>query len=433
MAVNARALTLSLLCEKEEKNGFANLLLSDTVLEKAGDDASFLTALFYGCAERRLTLDYLAAHFAARPVEEISTPVRFALHIGLYQIFFMKTPPHAAVSETVSLLKNKSERGFLNAVLRAAARAEEMPLPPPSRTARYLSVKYSFPLPTVKRFLELYGREDTEKMLTYFNTPLPLTLRARDAEAKTMLLSRFEGEGIRAESTAHAENSVRVLSSVSPKALYGFAEGLFFVQDESSSVVSEALGAKKGDTVIDVCASPGGKTFGAALSVNGVGSFYAFDLYEGRVSLMKDGARRLSLAVDARVLDATEGDESLDGQADRVICDVPCSGLGVLGKKPDLRYRELDLDLPPLQYKILSRASRYVKTGGVLVYSTCTLLPEENEENVRKFLSEHPDFILEDFSSRGSEPLRSEGGMLTLLPQRDGCDGFFIARLKKIK
>ncbi len=433
MAVNARALALSLLCEKEEKNGFANLLLSDTVLERAGEEAAFLTALFYGCAERRLTLDYLASHFAKRPIEEISAPVRFALHIGLYQMFFMKTPSYAAVSETVSLLKNKSERGFLNAVLRAASRAEEMPLPPPSRTARYLSVKYSFPLSTVKRFLELFGREDTEKILKYFNTPLPLTLRARDAAAKETLLSRFEEAGVCAESATHAENVIRVLSSVSPKALYGFREGLFFVQDESSSIVSEALGAREGDTVVDVCASPGGKTFGAALSVNGVGSFYAFDLYEGRVSLIKDGARRLSLAVDARVLDATEGDESLDGQADRVICDVPCSGLGVLGKKPDLRYRELDLDLPPLQYKILSRASRYVKTGGVLVYSTCTLLPEENEENVRKFLSEHPDFILEDFSSRGREPLRSEGGMLTLLPQRDGCDGFFIARLKKIK
>ena len=433
MAVNARSLALSLLCEKEEKNGFANLLLSDAVLEKAGEDASFLTALFYGCAEKRLTLDYLASHFAARSIEELSTQVRFALHIGLYQIFFMKTPPHAAVSETVSLLKTKSERGFLNAVLRAASRTDEMPLPPPSRVARYLSVLYSFPLPAVKRFLELYGQKDTEKLLTYFNTPLPLTVRARDEETKAILLSRFEKDGIDAESTAHAQNSIRVLSAVSPKQLYGFREGLFFVQDESSSIVSEALGAKEGDTVIDVCASPGGKSFGAALSANGKGLFYAFDLYESRVSLIKDGASRLGLSVNARALDATVGDATLDGQADCVICDVPCSGLGVLGKKPDLRYREIDLELPLLQYEILSRASRYLKTGGTIVYSTCTLLPEENGENIKKFLLEHPDFVPEDFASRGREPLRSEGGMLTLLPQRDGCDGFFIARLKKIK
>ncbi len=433
MSLSARAIALSLLCEMDEKNGFANLLLSDAVLEKAGSEASFLTALFYGCAERRLTLDYLVGHFASRGTDKISRRVRFILHVGLYQIFFMKTPPHAAVSETVSLAKGQGERGFVNAVLRAAVRAGEMPLPPKGRTARHLGVLYSFPLSTVKRFLALFGEKDTEALLCYFNTPLPLCLRARDAHTRDALLVRFEKDGVLAEPTPYAPHSIRVLSPIPVKELYGFREGLFFVQDEASAIATEALGAKAGDTVIDVCACPGGKSFGAALSAAGTGTFYAFDLHESKLPLINEGARRLSLPITARAVDATVGDAALDGRADCVICDVPCSGLGVLGKKPDLRYREISGSLPALQYEIMCRSARYVKKGGAMVYSTCTLLPEENEQNVRRFLSEHPDFASNDFCVMGEKTVKSEGGMLTLLPQEHGCDGFFVARLQKIR
>lgn len=433
MSLSARALALSLLCEMDEKNGFANLLLSDAVVKKAAEEAPFLTALFYGCAERKLTLDYLLGHFAQRSVDEISRRVRFILHIGLYQIFFMKIPHHAAVSETVSLAVGQGERGFVNAVLRAAVRAGEMPLPPRERTARHLSVLYSFPLSTVKRFLALFGKEDTEALLSYFNTPLALCLRARNGETKAALLSRFEKDGVRAESAPYAPFSVRVLSSAPVRELYGFDEGLFFVQDEASAIATEALDAREGDTVIDVCACPGGKTFGAAFSAGGKGNFYAFDLHESKLPLIAEGAKRLSLAVTVREVDATLGDDTFDGRADRVICDVPCSGFGVLGKKPDLRYREVNGELPPLQYEIMCRSARYLKRGGVMVYSTCTLLPEENEQNVRRFLSEHGDFVPEDFEVAGEKTVRSEGGMLTLLPHKHGCDGFFVARLRKIR
>lgn len=433
MSLNARAIALSLLCEMDEKNGFANLLLSDAVLEKAGSEASFLTALFYGCAERRLTLDYLVGHFASRTTDKISRRVRFILHVGLYQIFFMKTPPHAAVSETVSLAKGQGERGFVNAVLRAAVRAGEMPLPQRERTARHLSVLHSFPLSTVKRFLALFGEKNTEALLCYFNTSLPLCLRARDGQTRDALLARFEKDGVLAEPTPYAPHSIRVLSPIPVKELYGFREGLFFVQDEASAIATEALGAKAGDTVIDVCACPGGKSFGAALSADGEGAFYAFDLHESKLPLINEGARRLSLPITARAVDATVGDATLDGRADCVICDVPCSGLGVLGKKPDLRYREINGSLPALQYEIMCRSARYLKKGGAMVYSTCTLLPEENEQNVRRFLSEHPDFAAMDFSVAGEKTVRSEGGMLTLWPHEHGCDGFFVARLQKIR
>lgn len=429
--MNARALCLKLLCALEERGGFANLLLSDNVLEAAGDDGPFLTALFYGTVERRLTLDYLLARFAGRGVDEISPTARRILHIGLYQLFFMNIPPHAAVSQTVALASLKSERGFINAVLRAASREDRMPLPPRERVAKHLSVKHSFPLPTVKRFLSMYGESDTEALLSYYNITAPLCLRARDEKTRDSLLVRYRDDGIAAEKTPYAPAGLRVLSSVPPTSLYGYREGLFFVQDEASQISTEVLAPESGNTVVDVCACPGGKSFGAALGAKGEGVFYAFDLYQSKLPLIESGASRLSLPVTVRCVDATKGDKTLSGCADRVICDVPCSGLGVLGKKPDLRYREINEDLSKLQYIILCRAAEYVKAGGVMVYSTCTLLKEENEENVLRFLSEHPDFESEDFSVAGDRRLDSRNGMLTLLPHLHGTDGFFIARLRK--
>ena len=431
--MKARELALRLLTELEERGGFSNLLLSDKVLKEAGADASFLTALFYGTVERRLTLDYLLSTFAARDVSTVSPTARRILHLGLYQIFFMNIPRHAAVSETVSLSHLKSERGFVNAVLRAAAGAEEMPLPPRSRTAKHLSVKHSLPLDTVKRFLALLGEEETEALLTYYNMTLPLTLRAIDRETRDMLLSHFKDAGIKAEPTLYAPCGIRVLSSVPVTSLYGFHEGLFFVQDEASQIATEALAPRAGDTVIDVCACPGGKTFGAALSAQKKGSFYAFDIHKSKLSLIESGASRLGISVTVAECDATVGCDGLLGKADRVICDVPCSGLGVLGKKPDLRYRPIEDALPPLQYSIMCRAAAYLKKGGVMVYSTCTLLKEENEDNVARFLAEHTDFCAEDFSVGEGKSVASKDGVLTLWPQRHGCDGFFIARLKKYR
>ncbi len=429
--MTARETALRLLTELEEKDGFANLLLSDRVLAEAGEGSAFLTALFYGTVERKLTLDYLIGALSSRAPEAVSLRVRCILRLGLYQLLYMDIPPHAAVAETVSLGKDKGERGFINAVLREADRKRDaLPMPPRERTARYLSVKHSFPLSTVRRFLSLYGTE-TEALLASFNEVKPLTLNARSREVRDTLLSRFAEEGISAERTPYAPFGIRVYTPVSPTALYGFKEGLFFVQDEASAIAAAALAPERGDTVIDLCAAPGGKTFGAALYAEGEGRFFAFDLHESKLSLIQSGAERLGLSVTVSAKDATEADPSLEGVADRVICDVPCSGLGVLGKKPDLRYREVNDDLPPLQYEILSTASRYLKRGGVMLYSTCTLTREENEENVLRFLREHGDFAAVDFSVGEEKRVESRDGMLTLLPHKHGTDGFFMAKLEK--
>lgn len=426
--MNVRRTALSLLLAEEE-GGFANLILSDSVLSRAGEEAGLLTALFYGTVERRLTLDYAIGTLAEREVTALSPHTRGLLRLGLYQIYFTRIPAHAAVSETVALGENAGERGLLNAVLRRAAKTP-LPLPPEGRRARYLSVKHSFPLSTVRHFLSLYG-EETEDLLSAFNRVAPLTVTVNTSRISCDgLLALWREQGITAEKTAYAARSLRLSESISPEKLPGFAEGYFLVQDEASALAVEALGAQRGDTVVDVCSAPGGKILSLATGIGGEGCFYAFDLHESKLSLIRASAARLGVDVAVSMCDATKGEPRLLGKADRVICDVPCSGLGVLGKKPDLRYRERSEGLASLGYEILQNSKKYLKTGGVLLYSTCTLSPDENEENVRRFLAAEPDFVPLAFSFSGG--LESADGMLTLLPHKHGTDGFFMAKLKKI-
>jgi len=429
--MSVRRTALSLLIAQEERRGFANLLLSDAVLSRVGEDAPLLTALFYGTVERRLTLDYAIGVLASRDAEGLTVHTRNLLRLGLYQIYFMKIPTHAATDKTVSLGENKGERALVNAVMRRAAETP-LPLPPKARTARHLSVKHSFPLSTVRHFLSLYGEEETEKLLSAYNEVAPLTLTVNEGRVQRDEYLSILGEaGISCERTAYAKRSIRLSSSVSPERLPHFKDGYFLVQDEASALAAEALGAVAGDVIIDVCSAPGGKILSAATSVGGVGSFYAFDLHESKLSLVRESALRLGVSLNVAVLDATVGDERLFGKADKVICDVPCSGLGVLAKKPDIWYREEGEALAPLGFSILETSAKYVKTGGVLLYSTCTLSPDENEENVRRFLAAHGDFVPLDFSFGGG--LGSKDGSLTLLPHKHGTDGFFMAKLGRIK
>ena len=225
---------------------------------------------------------------------------------------------------------------------------------------------------------------------------------------------------------------MRIPASVDPRRLPGFSDGLFFVQDMACAVSAEALEVREGDRVVDVCACPGGKSFAAAiLSHNG--EVTSFDIHDSKLTLITEGAKRLGLTnISVSECDATKPREELFRSFDRVICDVPCSGLGVLAKKPDIRHKDNQSmqNLPDLQYDILSASSKYLKDNGILVYSTCTINPEENERVVERFLASHSDFATVDFTVGQIE---SKGGMLTLLPHVHHCDGFFIAKLRKVK
>ena len=435
---NIRKLALTLLSEYENMGKYVNLSLSSHKADGLDrEERAFLTSLLYTAVEHKLTYDYYIAAIAGRSIDKIDPMTKNILRLGLCQLLDMRgIPQHAAVNETVKLCRNKGERGFVNGILRAADRKrDDLPLPDRKKNnLRYLSVYYSFPLWIVKRFSALYGEEGCEALLKSLSeiSPTDLTLNTEKISRADYIL-RLSELGIKAEPSPYSESSVRITGSVSPTSLPLFDEGGFFVQDAACAAAVGALSPERDNRVIDVCACPGGKSFAAALLMKNVGEIYSFDIHESKLSLIEDSAIRLGITVvktgerDARVPDG-----ALLGTADRVICDVPCSGLGVLAKKPDLRYKSEDGidDLPALQYEILSASAKYLKVGGRLMYSTCTLLKEENEGVFDRFLREKEDYGSVDFGIGGE---RSEGGRFTFKPHIHNTDGFFVGILERIK
>lgn len=429
-----RRAALSLLLAAEKNGTYANLALRDERLASLSPkERASLTALFYGVSERRLTLDYYIGLLCKRQAADLTASTRALLRMGLYQILYMDgIKPHAAVNETVSLSRDKGERGFVNAVLRKAL-AEPSFLAPPAADrdlVRHLSILYSMPRHIVKRFLALLSQEDCRALLAAFNTRPPLCLRVNTQKTtREELLAHLAKDGYTPEADPFSPFGIRLFGAASPTALYGFSEGLFFVQDTASQLSSLALSPAPFSRVLDVCACPGGKSFGAALLMKDTGTVEAFDIHESKLPLIEKGALRLGLSsVKAACHDATE---PFSGEYDAIICDVPCSGLGVLAKKPDLRYREEEgiKELPALQGAILSSAAAALRVGGTLVYSTCTLLREENEAVFSAFLESHPGYTFEEFTVG---PLSSQNGMLTLYPHIHGSDGFFMAKMRRL-
>ena len=426
--MTARELALDLLLKSEKTKQYSNIAL-DNALKKSDlstADKSLASALFYGVIERRITLDYQIKSLSSRDLKDIDSKTINALRIGLYQLIYLdRIPHHAAINESVSLCTRKSA-GFTNAILRSFLRKGGLTLPEKSSTLEYLSVAYSIDIPLLSRLLSIYGKDETEKLLEAINQAPPTTLRVNTLlTSKETLINKIPSS----IPTKNAPNGIFVQGSV--RDIYGFDDGLFFVQDEASQICVEALGAKSGELIMDICACPGSKSFGAAISMNNQGEIYSFDLHENKLSLVINGAKRLK--IDIIKTSACDGRHFLpefEKKADRIICDVPCSGFGVLAKKPELRYKnpEESESLPKIQLAILENACKYLKVGGVLIYSTCTIFPEENEENIKAFLANHPDFVLEEWQVGD---ISATNGMITLLPHIHKTDGFFIAKLKR--
>ncbi|NLW74604.1 MAG: 16S rRNA (cytosine(967)-C(5))-methyltransferase RsmB [Clostridiales bacterium] len=413
---------------------YSNLAL-DAAIKKNNltpADRGLLTLLVMGVIEKQITLDYYIDKLSAIPPGKIEPGVRTLLRLGLYQLIFTdRIPAHAAVSETVALAPRRAS-GFVNALLRRFLRERgSISLPPrDSRPLEYLSIKYSFPVGLCGRLVEIFGFERTESLLSAFDRTPGLTLRVNILKTtREDLLTCFAEAGITAAPTPLSPDGI-CLDAAPPATLPGFDEGLFFVQDEASQLCVRALDARPGMTVIDACAAPGSKSFGIALTMQNSGRILAFDLHENKLSLIRSGAGWLGIEIiEVAPGDASRPDPALFAAADRVLCDVPCSGYGVMAKKPEIRYKNPDdaAGLPEVQYAILDNCSKYLKPGGLLVYSTCTILPEENEEVVGRFLARHPDFHLSPFTAGGL----STGGMITLYPDIHHTDGFFIACMKK--
>lgn len=423
-----RRLAHELLIKAEKSEQYSNISLDNALLksEMSSADKKLASIIFYGVTESKILLDYQIRKLSSRSIEDIDTSTLTALRIGLYQLISLdRIPPHAAINETVALVPKKSS-GFVNAILRSFLRKGETLLPSKEEPIEYLSVRYSVCLPLATLIVDLFGITDAEAFFKAICVEKPTTLRAN-----TLLCSREELIKNIEGATPTKNSSAGVYARGAVRELYGFSEGYFFVQDEASQIAVEALCPKEGEILLDVCSAPGSKSFGAAIEMNNAGEIYAFDLHDNKISLIKNGAKRLKLnIITTDTADARNYIEKFGGIADKIICDVPCSGFGVLSKKPELRYKDPSKSeaLPKIQGDILDNACKYLKVGGAMIYSTCTVLPSENENTIRAFLSRHPDFSLSPWQVGD---IKAESGMLTLLPHVHGTDGFFIARLIK--
>lgn len=434
--MDARKIALSVLRDADRERKYISLAL-DAALQNLADadarDKNLLANLVYGVTEKRITLDYHIEFLTGRRAEEIPLRLRYLLRLGLYQLLFLdRIPPHAAVSETVRLGKSPGERAFLNGVLRGYLRKkDEIPLP--GDDILRMSVLYSFPPHIVKTFCDNLGTsaEDALRALSH-EPPTTIavnTLRMTQRDA----LQALAAAGISAKATEISPRGIRIFESIS----YGklceiLGEGNFFVQDEASQMAVLALSPKPGETGVDTCACPGSKSFFAALCMEDGGKIYDFDLHESKLSLITETAAKLGItSIEAAAHDGRTPVEALVGKCDFVICDVPCSGLGVLAKKPDIRFHAdtLPQTAAIAAREILCASSAYLRIGGRLLFSTCTLTHIENDENFAAFLASHENFAPTDFTLGD---LQSQKGALTLLPNGER-DGFFISLATRVK
>ncbi len=452
IGLEARLLCVRTLIRSIRSKSYSNLALTQSVMDAAEmtpQDSALCRNIFRGTYERMLTLDACIAAHSKRPPEKLDLEVLCVLRCGMYELLYLHTPDSAAVNlwtEAVKKLKKTSAAGMVNAILRGFIRSgKEIPMPQDARAA--MSVQYSVPLPLLDALLADYDTETIAAFLEDTMDAPPIYLRRNPLFEKSeqviaaaspvpgipdaYLLKR---RGETAEVPTEIDGEMHVPLDPFRSGLLSESKALgaaMHVQDLASQLCCLALDPQPGETVLDVCAAPGGKSFTIAELMQNQGHVYAYDLHEKRVGLIRHGAESLRLScITAQTGDARKTEKP---QADRILCDVPCSGFGVMRRKPEIRYKSLDeaADLPEIQYQILEASAQALKPGGVLVYSTCTVLKRENEEVVRRFLSSHPEFHPEKPWQNLPEIAGFGREMTTLFPQMLGSDGFFIARMRK--
>lgn len=431
----ARQTVLELLIRMEDNKAYSNILLDNTFSREklSNRDRAFAAMLFYGVIERRMTLDYIIRHYSDTQFDKMDTDVVQILRIGLYQLLYTTVPESAAVNEAVKLAR-QNRKGFVNGILRSFLRDEKKIDYKDLDGIAKMSIEYSCSKWIVKKWVGIFGEEKTEEILkdSFGRPPLYVKVNTLKTTAD-QLIAEFAKEKIEAKKNSLLDDCLELGNIHQIEATAAYRKGLFHVQDISSQLCCRVVRPVFNETVIDVCAAPGGKTFTMAEIMANRGKLYSFDLYDGKVSMIRMGAERLGLSiVKAGVHDATVYDENIP-LADKVLCDTVCSGLGVIRRKPEIKYKEMKNieQLPIVQKHILETSSKYVKPGGTLIYSTCTLNTEENERVVEKFLADNPDFapVVVPISVNGVE----DTCMRTFLPGTTGGDGFFAATLRRVR
>jgi len=446
-AGSAREVALRALRDVDVKSAYANLAL-DAHLTKSGlsgRDRGLATELAYGVTRRRGTLDWAIGQVASRPLDQTDPWIRNVLREAAYQLLYMdRIPASAAVDEAVNLARKYGHEGvarFVNGVLRnLLRRLPTLPWPDPAvDPVTALVIRHSYPEWLVREWTGRFGVNAAVELMVAGNRVPPLTIRAnRLRGTRDEVVAALAAEDVTAAPTRFSPQGL-IIADLSSSSfldrLKAMKAGLFTVQDESSMLVGPALDPQPGWTVLDMAAAPGGKATHLAELMGNTGRVIAVDIHPHKVDLIRANAKRLGASiVEGLCADAREVGKTLAGQADAVLCDVPCSGLGTLARRPDARWRKTAADagaLVPVQRAILQSAALALKPGGVLVYSTCTLQPAENEDMVAAFLQEHPDFHPEDLAPHLPAGLDPEGAYLHLYPHIHETDGFFIARLRR--
>lgn len=397
-------------------------------------ESALCSRICYGVQQNQLLLEFWMGCFSRVKVDKLESAVRTALAMGMYQAALMdRIPEHSAVSESVELVKHYSKNPnsprLTNAILRSFCRSLDA-LPQPES----LGVKYSHPQWLVDLFTEELNGENVEALLAADNAQPPTTVQVNTLKTTPeALTAALEAQGVEVQPHPWAPGCLELRSTGDLEALENFRQGEFLVQDAAARLAVTAAGLRPGMRVLDVCAAPGGKSFSAAMDLENRGELISCDVQEKKVELIRRGAKRLGISIlAAQVRNGKEFNPDWDGFFDAVLTDVPCSGLGIIRKKPDIRFKDPAAleNLPAVQLDILRNASRYVKAGGVLLYSTCTLLRRENQAVVEAFLQENPDFAPEPLHLGGPVGECPEG-MVTLWPHIHATDGFFLAKLRR--
>ena len=436
MGARETALNVLIACRKEE--GWSNSVLKEYLSRDGLDrrEAALATRLCYGVVQNRLLLDHYLSQLLTGKLKSLHPAVRDILHLGLYQLYKMdKIPESAAVNESVQLAKKycskvRSAPGLVNGVLRNAIRSRDTLKEPTGWQERY-----SHPQKLIDLMKPYVGGSRMEAMMQANNDIPPMVVQVNTLRTTCIeLKSKLEQEGVVAQEHSWLPDCLVLSGTGSIEQLPSFQNGLFYVQDAAAKLSVLCAGIDGSvQNLLDCCAAPGGKSFAAAMAMAGKGSITSCDIHPHKTQLIQNGAQRLGFTnITARHQDASQFVAEWENTMDVVIADVPCSGYGIIRKKPDIRYKDPDTmkDLPKLQLAILENQSRYVKNGGVLLYSTCTLLHRENEGVVEQFLEKHPEFHTEPLPLPAPLP-KNENGMFALVSGQYDTDGFFICRLRK--
>ncbi|MCI2058757.1 MAG: 16S rRNA (cytosine(967)-C(5))-methyltransferase RsmB [Oscillibacter sp.] len=440
MSGDARVTALRVLISVRERHAWADAGLKAQLARDglSGPDAALATRLTYGVLQNQFLLDFWIDAFCTQKTAHLQPPLAEILRLGVYQIVFLdRIPDSAAVNESVNLARlfgRPKAAGLVNAVLRkASANKAALPEVPKDDPLRYLSIAYSHPKWLVKRLISLLGPGEAEAYLKADNGTVPTTVQINPLRTtEEQLCAELHAAGVDAAPHSWVPGCLELSGTGNLAELPAFREGRFFVQDAAAALTVLAARPESGMRVLDVCAAPGGKSFAAAAAMRDQGSVLSCDLYPGKLRLVEEGSARLGLTcIRTAQADAAKPRPDWAGSADLVLADVPCSGLGIIRKKPEIRYKRPGslTALPVLQTEILDSAAESVRPGGVLLYSTCTILPEENQQLTDAFLARHPDFHREKFTL--PQPVGETDGQITLWPHKNGTDGFYICRMRR--